>query len=799
MREMICLLKAGIRSGKSEFFSILLLTFFTSLLLTVVITMNGNTKKRDLEAMEEAGFYTLLAGFAESELAIAEVDIAELAADIQKVESVETVKRGEALSLSLELEDGADSRALITSYEASGLNYTVQSGTDMKKLKDVTIQDGEIYVPFCLQALYSYEMGDTIQIKGTDETFRISGFFEDPVMGSSLMGIKTMLVSQNDLKRLRSAYDPMKQDETKLQNEEEKTSILPMTLLLIEKSPDCSWTDMQFEQHINQETDFENYAQLTISMSQANGYMMIITKIFAGILTVFVGLLVIVVLIVIGHGLNSALEMEYINIGILKAMGFTGTKLKTGMALQYLLAAAIGMLCGIPSAIPLIHGMNLLMRPVTGLWVSGGLAMKACLPAEFAVFFVIILFLFGKLKKMVKITPIHAIAEGREDIYFRNRFQTEIRKRGLNVWLALRQLTSHGKQYIGAGLITMILVFFLSIVSALNGWIGEDGESLLQLFVPTDADLEIVYKDEKVRQEVETDIKKRTEIESSFSFWMGNVAIEGSRMQCNVCDAPEEFVTVYEGRTCKYDNEILITEFAAGELGVSIGDMVELTKEEGNAEYIISGYYECGNDMGSNFSISWEGYRRLTGEDPKDWSIQYCLGGDCDVEALRAELEKRYGEKIEVASNRNFFDGIDIIVGAIHAITYVIYVIAAVFVVITISMVCGKIFRREKKDYGIYKALGFHSTALRRQFAFCFAGTAFLGSIGGILLKFLLSDRFAGLLFSMMGCRGTGGETEGIASIVIPCVFVILLSGCVAYQKAGCIRNVDEAILIAEA
>ena len=46
-----------------------------------------------------------------------------------------------------------------------------------------------------------------------------------------------------------------------------------------------------------------------------------------------------------------------------------------------------------------------------------------------------------------------------------------------------------------------------------------------------------------------------------------------------------------QGRTCTKSNEIVLTEFVAADLGVSVGDSVMLVASRGREKYIISGIF----------------------------------------------------------------------------------------------------------------------------------------------------------------------------------------------------------------
>lgn len=98
-------------------------------------------------------------------------------------------------------------------------------------------------------------------------------------------------------------------------------------------------------------------------------------------------------------------------------------------------------------------------------------------------------FIVLKTSKVDKITPLRAIKGGANDIYFKNRFAMPIHKKCMNMWLALRQLTSSKKQYMSACLVTALLVFFMSLVARIGTWMVPDGAGMM---IPSQESMELL-------------------------------------------------------------------------------------------------------------------------------------------------------------------------------------------------------------------------------------------------------------------------------------------------------------------
>ena len=125
------------------------------------------------------------------------------------------------------------------------------------------------------------------------------------------------------------------------------------------------------------------------------------------------------------------------------------------------------------------------------------------------------------------------------------------------------------------------------------------------------------------------------------------------------------------------------------------------------------------------------------------------------------------------------------------------YALAVIFALVVISLVCGKIFAKERQDYGIYKAMGFASGNLRLQFAIRFTIVSLFGSILGVILTFLLMNKCVDVLLSYAGVSQVETEIEWI-SVFIPIGMMAVVFFLFSYWKAGKIKRVQPRILISE-
>ena len=112
-------------------------------------------------------------------------------------------------------------------------------------------------------------------------------------------------------------------------------------------------------------------------------------------------------------------------------------------------------------------------------------------------------------------------------------------------------------------------------------------------------------------------------------------------------------------------------------------------------------------------------------------------------------------------------------------------------------MVCVKTFIQERKDIGIFKALGFTSNKLRLGFAIRFFISAMIGSAVGIILSILLSAKAISAALSMLGIVKAEINYAPM-SIIVPVLIICIGFFVFSFIASRKIRKVQTKELIME-
>lgn len=783
------LLRADMKSQKGSLIGIFMLVLIITASLCAVISVWSNSNDYEKERIEQAGYGDIAYWLSE----IPNRD--ELAAQVEALEEVEKAEVQEMIAFHRYFvqgqTEGVAGSIHLLSWEDCGKNYQVYD-EDMEGLQEMPekLRDGEVYVSPSFCALYDVQTGDTLELLakegGTAKVFTIKGFFEDPVAGSAMMGMKQMLVTENDMQTLSGMLD-----EAGKYAQGERYNVFHLF-----RVKDSVLSDGEFQKIVNTGTDLAAEAGFSYSKEVIMGFMLILYHIFAGFLLVFVMVLLVVAMLIIGHSISSGIEQNYMNMGILKAIGYTQHDLRVVWLLQYLIVIVCGMGIGIPVSSFVVRKINRLTITVTGLFVPSDIPIGRSLLALGVILLVMMAFICMKTAKIGRITPIRAIRGGAEDVYFKSRFMAPIRKRGLHFWLAYRQLVSGKKQYISACLVASLLVFFLSLTARMDAWLGPDGKGLMDSFSASRYDLGVKCTDEETAEEIEEILEERAGITDSYQFVMNRASVGQIEYLMNIISEPEYF-NVLLGRSCLYQNEIVVTQSVADELRIGTGDTVAVAFEGKELDFIVSGIYQCANDMGENFGISKEGFERFLEPDAEKESYYtyYLFQNAAMTEEIAEFLKETYGDGVLI--DENTWSGVDIIILALSTFMVFMYFVTIVFVLITVTLTGSKILYKEQHDLGIYKSLGYESGKLRLAFSLRFVIVSAAGSAMGILMSAALTDMFAGAMLKMCGISRFTSHLSPFR-MALPAMIVSALFFLFAWFAAGRVRKVEPGILIVE-
>lgn len=780
--EIKMIVKANLKRHKGSIFAIFLILFLVSASLCSVLTVWYNSGEYVRQEMERLGFGDITAWISGL------TDVEPLMEEIKALPEVEqTGIQSIVYSGYRILGQESDSEGQLVLYEPEKYSYRIFE-EDLRgyNTNPVEIQPGEIYISPSISSMFGVGAGDEITFpiarNGVDKTFVVRGFFEDPFMGSSMIGMKSFLVGGQDFQEITG----------RLENAGIDALARSGFMLHIYGRQDGNAAKLN--RLLNENTGLPGYAEFTHSSAAIGGFMMTLQNVFTGLLLAFVAILLLVALVVLGHNMGSIIEQDAVNMGILKTIGLTGRKLRVVQLLQYMTGIVGGMAAGMAVSVPaasIICRMNI---TTTGLLIPPGLPLWLCLPVLAVTLFVLTGYIWRKNQRIEEIAPIQAIAVSYREGRRKTGKVFPIKQQGLDVLLALRQVLTGKRRYTGACLVAMLLVFFASVIGRTDSWLGPEGKGLMDAFNPAELHIAVQPTGETDISDVEETISSYTDITDKYMLGMPGVSVNGLDYTANVITQPERF-HMLKGKTCSGADEIVLTEFVAADLGVTTGDAVTVAAGTGSGVYTVTGIYQCANDMGANVGLSREGYVAIGAETEHMWCVHYFIEDVSLQPVIMQALEEAYGG--DVYLHENSWPGLYGILSAMKLLMLFMYGMVVIFVLIVTILTGSRILESEKADLGICQAIGFSTGRLRGMFTLRFFIVALTGSVLGTVLSSLFTDSLVGMLMRMFGISNFASAPEAV-TVLFPFLTVSCLFTVFAWLAAGKMKRMDLTACMAE-
>ncbi len=308
-----------------------------------------------------------------------------------------------------------------------------------------------------------------------------------------------------------------------------------------------------------------------------------------------------------------------------------------------------------------------------------------------------------------------------------------------------------------------------------------------------------------------------------------------------------ENIKVLDGRFPENDNEIMVTKVAEKMVGTKLGDSIVVKSGSNKQSYIISGVVSSITNGGANFYLTESGMKRLN-PNYRPFDLEIYLNKDVDKEEFRAYLTNTYGrslndlqeennsscdyeERIKVEAEkriaelmtkygvshveyaitsgdtvvtgnnsdfhvRSFINISDILdtqlsntTKSVSMVTCLFTVISAIVVMIILFILMSSTVKKQRRDLGIMKGMGYTSRELMLQLAFRIVPASITAVILGTLLAHLVTGSLSGLIGSLM---------VSIPAIIAVDVLILVFCFVCAYVGARKIKKISVYELMTE-
>ncbi|MDE7082186.1 MAG: FtsX-like permease family protein [Clostridia bacterium] len=605
------------------------------------------------------------------------------------------------------------------------------------------VEDGDftsgVYMPM-LYKTDGFQVGKTIEISigSNPVTYTICGFFNSVMMGSHNCSLTQIILTADKYAEL------------------EDSNYAPQGTLCSVRLNDKS-ANLTYESELKASVSehFPNTRMTSNCYDIVARSRYISQEICSVIISVMAFLVLLIALVVLASNIVNYIQVNMKNLGALKAVGYTSRQLVCSLLLQFLGLTLITALVGAALSYALFPFVNSMMIAQTGIPYA-----ITFLPLPVIISLIILggtvaLAVWLSARRIKKIEPIVALRSGVQTHNFkRNRIPLEKTKAPLNIALALKTTLSGVKHNITV-CITMLV---LSLVMVFSGLMTEnmilDIEPFVHLIVGETADSAINVQAEAENDFLET-LNNDSRVEKVYLYNSLNVShVGGTELMATLSDDFSKVNNqdvVFKGRFPKYDNEIAIGAKYAKEQGLTVGNEIEITANGKTEKYLICGFTQMTNYLGSDCLLTRQGYERLGEIANVTYYIN--LADGTDIDAFNEEMKVNFTGNISGVVNvsATLEAASSVYVSLITMIVIAILVLSAIIIVFVLYLLVRTMLNNKKRDYGILKSFGFTTKQLIMQTALSFMPAVILSTVIGIVLSCFVINPLMSLFFSSMG------------------------------------------------
>lgn len=630
-----------------------------------------------------------------------------------------------------------------------------------------TLNPGEIAIPTYLKSQCGLKQGDTVkvQIRGAAKDFRIAAFTKDAAWGASMVGVKRLMVSDADYE----ALSQLSEDNGQVQG----------SLLSVQTVPGTKDSDL-----------FTSYsdAGLPDVGNVTKGLVRVAYMAVDGVVAAFLFLVCIFLtaigFLILRFTIVSAVEDDYREIGVMKALGFKNRQIRQLYLSKYIILSVMGGLTGFLFSIPFARYLSKsisesmimpkntlgLMMAVLGAALVVGLTLLFCLLC---------------LRRLARISPIDAIRQGNTGERFRpvGRITLYRRKKMPPVaFMAVNDLLSRFKSYTVLAITFVLCIAVMIIPLNLRHFIT--GPEMMTYLGMSGGDFYVAgsnsYMDtadiEMLRQSTENDLKKDIPELTVQSEYISSVKISSDDAKTKetvsetVMAWPLDHYTYTEGVAPRLKNEVALTESLAERYGKTVGNTIRITTDgQAEKDFMITGLYNSGMNLGNVLRL---GPDNSLNQGYNVYFIGKLPAGDHEamIKTLKenhSDLKIMTPEAYSAQYSGGFADQLNtIVLIVLMIIALIVFLITALFIRLRIL--------EQKQSIAIMRSSGFQVAQIKNWLALQVFLVLAASAILGTILSGVFGEPMMNSLLSLFGVGGYIHFNASFFEIYILCPLALL-------------------------
>lgn len=687
--------------------------------------------------------------------------------DVKGLEGVSEVECREAVFLEAVVKDFRG-----TDFSMNTVFYNKDEFRDMNKL-DIKEESAEstgesIYLPLYVASFGEFGLDDKIiyEIGDRKHTFLVSGVLEEMQYGNYGKGLMGAYLPKSVYEEFASEYEQhMVTEYSIIANDNTEINFLnnEISNLLEEKS-------------ITMLTSCDKASTKDTRTMVCNLLILV--------LLAFALVILLVSVFLCKFRIRNSIEEDMVNMGVLKALGYTGNMIIGSVVLPYLMVTLIASLLGVIASYGILPSLSELLTLQAGFSFGLLFDIKGFICVEIILVFIVTVFTYAAAKRIRKLQPINAIRGNSEGKAIKkNYFPLEETHGNAKLLLVLKLMFSNGKQnalLFGVSFVLTILIAFAStlfynVIVKPNNFISTLSEEIPEI---------IIYPKEQYEAALLSDLQSDSEIKTVLKYTMGTVNIDDVPVTVFAC---EDFSKVsndlcYLGENPNEKNEIALGSAFEGKY--KLGEQIEIQNGDVSCSYEITGFVQSVNYQGNVCEFSMEGYAALNSETIVP-SLYVYLQDWTDVERYIEEIEESYGDTIfnQVNYQKMTETTQEMYSGITSIIVIVIFVLTILIALFVLYIVIKTLLVQRKQELGIYKAIGYSNWQLMVQLMGSFLPSSVLAVLLSSGLGLIYVPQINRFIFQTIGAVKNNMEVSftflmifALIQIVVNLIISILLT-----------------------
>lgn len=617
-----------------------------------------------------------------------------------------------------------------------------------------------------------------LRIGGHDESFRIAGVVEEMEFGNAGSQILAFSAPAARFARLERAYPQARMTEYAVS---------------VSAGADPRAVRSRLERALAQAG-----TPVAIDASSVRATRMMVSRLIILILVVFAVLVTVVSLALCTFHIRNIVETDRTDMGVLKALGYTGQMISHAMMAPYLLVCVGATVIGLALSTLATPAIGSLIALQAGFTFHAQADARAWLITIAALAGVTLLFAWIGVRSLRALQPIEAIRgisarSQRHTVRPLNRMPGNVRTA-----ISLQQAAASPSRNLLVGCMAFLMTLIVSFAAVLtyNATVTPDN---LYNTLSTETPQVVATPSQRETTEAMQRIRAIPGVQNVIAYTTARVGIDGTQMPAFVSDdfdATRNDIR-YEGNHPATAHEIAMGSALAD--AHPIGSKVTVSHGGTALSYTVVGYIQSVNDGGTVCELTNAGYTRLDPDfahSPHTLYV-YCDGADTArviraIESTCADLVTHTTDMERMRETSQQMYG-----SIMSAVSLAMLILAIGLTGLVLMMVVRSTIVRERRRFGILKALGYTSGQLMRQIAAALMPATAAGAVLGALVAGMAARPVTDALFATVGVMRSQFDHPALLPIAAA-LALTAVQGALALGFTTPIRTISPYQLITE-